>query len=380
MFWHTFKYRLKCLVRDRGTVFWTMIFPLVLATLFHFAFGHLTSDFEGFEPIPTAVIDDQAFRDDVRLQSVLQPLAEPGPNQFLEVTVLPAHEAVELLEKGEVYGIISVGNPMALTVKQRGLRQTILKAFLDEYTQTTKTISQIASEDPRALGPLLNALEDRERFTEQISFSQAQPDTNLGFFYALIAMTCLYSSFWGVRNTLHLQADQSPQAARRSVAPTHKASVVFSDTLAALVISCAEVLILLIYLKLALKISLGNEISLILLITLAGCVCGVALGNAIGTLVPGGEGLKIGILIGFNMLASFLAGLMWADMKDVIAQKAPILSYLNPAALIADSFYSLYIYDTHRRFFLNFSILVAISLLLSLISFYHLRRERFASL
>lgn len=380
MFWHTFKYRLKCLVRDRGTVFWTMIFPLVLATLFHFAFGHLTSDFEGFEPIPTAVIDDQAFRDDVRLQSVLQPLAEPGPNQFLEVTVLPAHEAVELLEKGEVYGIISVGNPLALTVKQRGLRQTILKAFLDEYTQTTKTISQIASEDPRALGPLLNALENRERFTEQISFSQAQPDTNLGFFYALIAMTCLYSSFWGVRNTLHLQADQSPQAARRSVAPTHKASVVYSDTLAALVISCAEVLILLIYLRLALKISLGNEISLILLITLAGCICGVALGNAIGTLVPGGEGPKIGILIGLNMLASFLAGLMWADMKDVIAQKAPILSYLNPAALIADSFYSLYIYDTHRRFFLNFSILVAISLLLSLISFYHLRRERFASL
>ena len=54
MFWHVFKYRLKCLLRDRITLFWTLIFPLVLGTLFHFTFGHLTSDAEGFEAIKTA--------------------------------------------------------------------------------------------------------------------------------------------------------------------------------------------------------------------------------------------------------------------------------------------------------------------------------------
>ena len=42
MFMHVFIYRLKCLLRDRQTVFWTSIFSLCLATMFYFAFGHIT--------------------------------------------------------------------------------------------------------------------------------------------------------------------------------------------------------------------------------------------------------------------------------------------------------------------------------------------------
>ncbi len=380
MFWHVFKYRLKCLVRDKGTVFWTMIFPLILATLFHFSFGHLTSQAEKFEPIPTAVKDDQAYREDARLQNVLESLSQPGPNQFLELTVVEGEEALRLLNQGKVYGIISAEDPVELTEKQRGFRQTILKTFLDEYNQTNLALTQIARQNPAATPALLNAVDNRRDFTQQITFSRAEPNTNLGFFYALIAMTCLYGSFWGLRNTLHLQADQSPQGARRSIAPTHKKNVVYSDTLAALVISFAEVLILLAYLRFALQISFGGELGLILLITLAGCMCGVAFGYSVGTLVPGSFGPKTSILIAFNMLASFLAGLMWAPIKDTVAQKAPILAYLNPASLIADSFYGLYIYDNHERFFVNLASLVAISFVLSLISFRRLRRERYASL
>ena len=71
------------------------------------------------------------------------------------------------------------------------------------------TAQAIAVENPAA------SFEPRLSFTEEISFSGAKPDTNLGYFYALIAMTCVYGSYWGIRNTMHLQADQSPQGARR---------------------------------------------------------------------------------------------------------------------------------------------------------------------
>jgi len=37
---------------------------------------------------------------------------------------------------------------------------------------------------------------------------------------------------------------------------------------------------------------------------------------------------------------------MWVDVKDIIASKVPVLSYVNPAALISDAFYSLYVFDT----------------------------------
>jgi len=62
-------------------------------------------------------------------------------------------------------------------------------------------------------------------------------------------MACMYSAFWGLCNTVDVQADLSAQGARRSVAPTHKLQVVLADAVAALVVSFAEVLILLAYLS-----------------------------------------------------------------------------------------------------------------------------------
>ena len=39
MFFHTMKYTLLNLLRDKGQVFWCIAFPLLLGTMFHFAFG-----------------------------------------------------------------------------------------------------------------------------------------------------------------------------------------------------------------------------------------------------------------------------------------------------------------------------------------------------
>ena len=374
MFWHVFKYRLKCLLRDRITLFWTLIFPLVLGTLFHFTFGHLTSDAEGFEAIKTAVIDDESYRGNTPFQEVLQALAEPGRDQFLDLVIVPEEEAERLLDEGSVVGVIRVGEDMELMVRQRVIRQSILKSFLDTYSQTMNTAQAIAVENPAA------SFEPRLSFTEEISFSGAKPDTNLGYFYALIAMTCVYGSYWGIRNTMHLQADQSPQGARRSIAPTRKTRIVLSDTLAALVITLGEVSLLLTYVHFAFGISFGDQLGLILLTSLVGSASGVALGNVVGTSVRGDENLKYVVLLIANLTLSFLAGLMWAPMKDMVSQRFPLLGYLNPAALIADCFYSLHIYSTLQRFWINIGVLCLITVVLSLVSAIHLRRERYASL
>ena len=41
MFWHNFKYNLKILLRDHALVFWTLAFPLILATFFSLAFSNI---------------------------------------------------------------------------------------------------------------------------------------------------------------------------------------------------------------------------------------------------------------------------------------------------------------------------------------------------
>ncbi len=379
MFVHVFYYRLKCLLRDRVTIFWTLVFPLVLATLYGVTFGDIKSQPEGFQPIKVAVIQNSAYENNKVFKMVLEDLSEPGPQQFLEITVTDGAEALKLLDNGLVAGVISQNDDIELLVNSSGLKQTILKSFLDSYSQNVQTVKAVMAQNS-GISPRTTSRIGRHDYTEQIFFSQANPDTRLSIFYALLAMSCFYSSFWGLRNTRDIQADLSPQGARRGVAPTHKLALVFADNLAAFVIGFSEILIILAYLRFGLGITFGNQALFILLTCILGCFTGVSFGNFIGTVIRANENLKMIILISTTMTFSFLSGLMWEYIKYYIAQKAPFLSYINPVALIADSFYSLYIFAGLHRFWLNMAILALLWLAFSLISFALLRRERYASL
>ena len=63
MFWHSFKYAFRSLLRNRALMFWTLAFPFILAVLFNLAFARL-HDYEQFEALEVAVIDDAGFSDE----------------------------------------------------------------------------------------------------------------------------------------------------------------------------------------------------------------------------------------------------------------------------------------------------------------------------
>lgn len=378
MFFQLIGYRLRCLLRDKELVFWTLLFPLLLSTLFHFAFSNLLSE-EPFDPVPCAVIDDAAYQQDELLQQVLASVSE-GEAPLLNLETLSAADARQALEDGRIAGYLTAGNALSLTVTQDGLPESILTAFCNTYVQSADMVRQVAQTDPAALPGLIEQLGDRQTYLADASFSPAPPDIRLIYFYALIAMTCLYGSFWGLRNATDLQADLSPQGARRSLAPSRKMTVVLTDSLAAFVLQLAEVLLLLLYLNLVLGIDFGSQLGYVLLTCAVGSAVGVSLGSCVGTVIRKNDNIKIALLIACTMVLSFLAGLMYVDMKYIVATHAPILAYLNPVALISDAFYCLYVYTDHHRFFLNIGLLCAFGLVFSAISILKMRREKFVSL
>jgi len=71
---------------------------------------------------------------------------------------------------------------------------------------------------------------------------------------------------------------------------------------------------------------------------------------------------------------------MSADIKYIVMTKAPILAYLNPANLITDSFYALYYYNTHTQFFTDILLLCGFTLIFSAVTYFVLRRQKYASL
>ena len=72
MFFHTMKYTLLNLLRDKGQVFWCIAFPLLLGTMFHFAFGGLGSG-ESFSAIPVAVVMQEESSELASLPLICQP-------------------------------------------------------------------------------------------------------------------------------------------------------------------------------------------------------------------------------------------------------------------------------------------------------------------
>ena len=71
MFAHIFNYRLKCLLRDKTTIFWTIAFPLILAVFFQLAFSNIGSE-EIFRVIDIAVVDDSQYQEDQYLRLALE--------------------------------------------------------------------------------------------------------------------------------------------------------------------------------------------------------------------------------------------------------------------------------------------------------------------
>lgn len=384
MFGHIYYYRIKCIIRDKQMMFWTLLFPILLAILFQMSLSNITSS-EIFKEIKIAVVDNSEYRENTDFQTVLSSVSQKdgttGEEKLFNVKYTSNEDADKLLNEGKIEGYIVFDDGIKLTVKNSGLNQTVIKGFLDDYNQTTSTVANVLRENPTAAQTgLISDISNRKDYLKEVTASKSEPDTTVHYFYTLIAMACLYGSFLGLKEVMAVQANQSSQGARVNLAPTHKLKVFSVSLLAAVTIQLLEILALLLFLCFALKVDFGNQLGYIILTCIAGSFTGVTFGAFVAAVVKKGEGVKAGIIIGGSMAMSFLAGMMYAGMKLIISRNVPILGYLNPANLISDSFYSLYFYNNHTQYFINLLLLCGFTVLFSFMTYVVLRRQKYASL
>ncbi|MDD4561739.1 MAG: ABC transporter permease [Syntrophomonadaceae bacterium] len=382
MFAHIFVNRFKCLVRDKTVMFWTLMFPIVLSSLFGLAFGNLASS-DMFNKVNIAVINNAGYRSNTGFQAALSAVADTGyseENSLFHVRLSTYEQANDWLKNNQIAGYIVINGGAHLVVRESGINQTIIKEFLDDYAQKNSAIATITKQNPN-VGPMLmkNASESHN-YLKEVSPTRGKPDKTLNYYYALVAMACLFGSFRGMNEVSAVQAYLSPQGARVNLAPMHKLKIFRYSLCAAAVVHLLSILILVAYLNLVLKVDFGNDLLYILLACVVGSMTGIMMGALIGTLIKKGENVRIAVLVSTSMILSFLAGLMVVDMKYIITHTIPAMAYINPANLITDAFYSLYYYDTYSRFFTNIGILCGITAVFFLIVYFVLRRQRYAGI
>ena len=372
---HLIKYNILVKFRNFNMTFWPLFFPLILGTFFFFAFGNLND--EDFETVPVAMVQES---DSNPLFSFYIEQVEKSSPELLNIQQMSEVEALTALKSKEISGIYYNQAVPSLTVNAHGIPESILQSVLESYNNSLHTVQTILKEHPSGILNGLSQLSDSQNLVQELSLGGKTIDGNSQFFYALIAMACLYGCFIGFGSAITLQANLTALAARRCVTPTHKLKLILSEQIASFLIGYVDVIILLIYLRNILKLDFQGQMGKMLIISLFGSLIGVSMGIFVGSLGKISEGIKVSIILALSMICSFLSGLMNSSMKDLVEKHAPIINRINPAALISDAFYCINVYDDPARYYRNLITLAGMSVILVLASFLLIRRNRYDSI
>ena len=372
---HLLKYSFLSKVRNFNIIFWPLVFPLVLGTFFYFAFGNINE--ADFQTVPVAVVKKDTA--DTFFLTYLDQVEKSSPD-LLKVEEMPEKEALEALQDKKIKGIYYVGKDPSLTVAGTGMEESILQTVLDSCGNTRATITNIMKKNPQMDMKTMKTLLSSQDLVKEVSLGGRTIDGNVQFFYALIAMACLYGCFIGFGSSIGIQANITPLAARRCVTPTHKLKLILTDQLASFALGYMDVIILILYLRYILNLDFQGQMGKMLVVSFFGSLIGVSMGMFIGSFGKMQEGAKIGIMLGISMVSGFLAGPMNGNMKDIVEKSAPFVNRINPASLIADAFYCINVYDDTARYYRSLATLAVMCVVLVMASFFMVRRERYDSI
>lgn len=377
-------HNIRLLLRNRGLVFWTLAFPILLGVLFKAALGGLMTT-QSFDPVPVAVVDSQEYRLSP-YKTAFDELSR-GDDALVTVTsVATTAEGSSLLADDHVAGVVEViGDEASLTVATGGMDQTILTLLLDEIAQRVDMVTTLMA-DEMAPGedPQTVAAEIMDRLAESgFTLKDASPssmDPLMAEFFSLVAMAALYGGMFSGTLMNYAQPQLGAVGRRIGVAPTRKSVFVASGIIASYVVEFVGLVLLVVVCRFLFGIDFGSNWGLTLVVASAGALAGLSLGVAVSALVRGGENMKIGVLIGMTMLGALLAGMMGGGLRYRVDATAPLVNKVNPVALITDGFYTLYYHPGSEGLWADLGILLVISLVLIGSSMLTLRRQRYDSM
>ena len=220
---HLMKYRLLLCLRDRSSMFWGLCFPLQLSTLFYFTIMQGGKDTSVLEPVKVAFVSCKAGSDG-QADGALQAGSD---GQADTISTIKKEQSEKMAAAGGVGSSVGDGS------------------------------SQVGSS---AIDDNSLADDSSHSYTHTVTLGGHSMDGNMQYFFALIAMTCLYGCFLGLNATLKSRANLSPLGLRRSVTPTHKLKLVLSDMLVTFFMQTLNLLVLLLFLTRILGLDLGGFI------------------------------------------------------------------------------------------------------------------------
>lgn len=390
--WTTFKATVRTLLLTPSAVVWTLIFPIVLATVFNFMFEPMRST-GSVEAVDVAVVADDAWEDSPFSQ-VVDTLSEADEPLLAVHPVATEQEARALIAEGSVAGayIVDVASNEG-NAKQSGsdeldavdaagpadaagaasgsgtaagssdvstvtssagstgapriilapagsgtgsdasydVNRAILESVVTSYLQSEALIEELATHDPVALSDpttIENTL-GLSVSVREVSLTHAQPDSMVRFYYALLGMASIFAAQLAGESVWHLQPTSSAAGARRAVSGTSRMRLLIPIIGACWAVSTTFLAIAFGYICLTAHIDFSGREGLCLVGIAAASLLSCGIGALVGAL-PGrmGSDSRRGILTALTCLLSLFAGLYGEPTMEL----ADTVAHVFPAA------------------------------------------------
>ena len=376
MFWHNLKYEVLSGLRVKEVLFWLILFPIVLGTLFKVAFSNIYQEYTLFSTVPVAVVETTQ---QPMLHTVLDSL-ESNEEPLFSVTYTDKETALSLLEKKEIDGILYAGDTLSLSVAGNGVEQTIIKSFAEQYYLQETIIRQTIQTAPEKTEAVIAALNNTIVGNQKISMTTGNTDYTTNYFYNLLAMVAMFGSITGLHIAIAQQGNLSPLGARKCCSPTPKSISLIAGLIGSYILQSICMVIAVTYLVVVLKINFVGSLPLIYLSAIVSGILGVSLGFMVGSFGRLQENAKTGIAMTVSMLSCFCSGLMVSNIRPYLAEHVPFFHSINPASLISDLFYCLNLYSDYQQYFYKLATILVMAVVFTAIGFLLTRRRKYASL
>ena len=381
MFIRIFTYSLKNLSRKYWLVGWNFLFPLVLATAFFLGFGNLIKeDPDTFQTLEVGYVNE--LEESAGFDQVLEELSEENNEG---TTVLNLHtysskdDAVKAMNNGDIKGFyLESEDGIETIIISNGYDSTIMNEIVREYDNYTDVITQIAKDHPEKVADAIEAITSENSFISEYNFGN-ETSQYIQYFYALLAMTSLFSSWISTAILEGMCANMSEMGKRVECTPTPKFMSITASLLAGVLLQIVSNIIVVIYIQYILGINLGVPMGTMILLCTIGSALGISTGTLMGSVIRNPR-LLVTVPLFFTMICSFFSGLMWGQIKQIIQYNCPIINKINPAALLTNAMYVRSTYGATAEFHQDVLIMCGMIVGCIIVASIFLRRRKYVSL
>ena len=387
----TFKLTIKQFFGQPGVWVWTLLFPIILSTLFMSMFSTF-DNMANWSNVKVAVLQDENYEGS-GFEALVNSLSEEGESQLLEPSYVETKEEGNALVKNQsVEGLFTVGEDgvpsftvmsvSALGDSTHDINATILSQICDAYVQNSELVRAAAKENPLLFAnpeSIKEAL-DQPNYTESVSLTENAPKASVRYYYALLGLAAVMGSSVAMMCICKTQPNLSAVGARRALGRQSRLKTLVSVFLASWALQFACLRVGFLYIRFVAGVDFGGKDGLCVLGMLVASLMSCALGTIIGAIPKMSEGAKGGLVAGISCFLALFAGLYGQPcmrLADDVAANFPLAAKLNPVKVITDMFYSLYYYDSLGPFYEAVLILVAFSLVFLVIAAVLVRKQRY---